>query len=145
MNYAELESKGLIHRYQGSKNQVAQRLELAERDIQTAQQIVANNWDWAYSIAYNAMLQAGRALMFHKGYRPVSGEGAHLAVVQFAEIALGKILANEINLFNKMRRKRHQAVYDAVGMISQEETRQAIGFAREFVNLIKQTIDKPAT
>jgi len=39
---------------------------------------------WAHNAAYNAMLQAGRALMFFKGYRPKSAEH-HLAVVSFVQ------------------------------------------------------------
>ncbi len=145
MNYGELESKGLIHPYPGSKKQVGQRLALAQRDIRTARKTLAENSDWAYSIAYNAMLQASRALIFHKGYRPTSGEGAHLAVVEFVKATLGQTLPNEVDLFNKMRRKRHRAVYDSLGMISQEEARQAVDFAQEFVNLIKQSIEEQKT
>jgi uncharacterized protein (UPF0332 family) len=43
--------------------------------------------DWAFSIAYNAIQQTIRALMFSKGYRP-SGSNQHVSVVRFAEIFL---------------------------------------------------------
>lgn len=142
MNYSELQNSGLIHPYHGSKKQVQKRLQLAERDIKTSQKIVAEDWDWAFSIAYNALLQAGRALMFYKGYRPTSGEGAHLAVVQFAEVTFGKTFENEMSLFNKMRQKRHKVIYDVAGIISQHEARQALKFARKFVGIIKEYIEK---
>ena len=36
----------------------------------------AKDYDWALSIAYNSVLQAGRSLMFYFGYRP-RGLGQH--------------------------------------------------------------------
>jgi len=140
MNYAELESKGLIHSYKASLKQIQEQIKLAERDIRTAKKMLAEDADWSFSIAYNAILQAGRALMFFRGYRPTSGEGAHVAVVQFAEITLGKAMRNEVDLFDRMRKKRHQAIYDQAGLISQEEARQSCAFAQEFVNAVKKTI-----
>jgi uncharacterized protein (UPF0332 family) len=142
MNYSELQNSGLIHPYHGSKKQVQEHLKLAERDIKTSQKIIAEDWDWAFSIAYNAILQAGRTLMFYKGYRPTSGEGAHLAVVQFAEVTFGETFENEISLFDKMRRKRHKVIYDVAGIISQHEARQAFKFAKKFVRIIKEYIEK---
>ena len=140
MSYLELQNRGLIHPHHGSKKQAQKYLKLAERDIKTSQKIIAEDWDWAFSIAYNAILQAGRALMFHEGYRPTSGEGAHIAVVQFAEITLGKAFENEISLFDKMRQKRHRVIYDVAGIISQHEAEQSFEFARKFVAIIREHI-----
>jgi len=39
-------------------------------ELNVARSVLNENCDWAFSIAYNAMLQAVRALMFSKGYRP---------------------------------------------------------------------------
>ena len=50
---------------------------LARRDIDTARTLLSTDCDWAYNIAYNAVLQAGRALMFAKGYRP-DGANQHI-------------------------------------------------------------------
>lgn len=62
--------------------------------------------DWTYSIAYNAILQAGRALMFAKGYRP-DGANQHISVVKFAELFLDE---SDALVFDRMRRKRHSSV-----------------------------------
>ena len=43
---------------------------LSERDIRVSKENFKNrNYDWAYSIAYNAVLQAGKSLMVVKGYK----------------------------------------------------------------------------
>jgi uncharacterized protein (UPF0332 family) len=113
---------------------------LARRDIDAAKGL--SNSDWAYSIAYNAMLQAARALMFAEGYRPSSGEGQHRSVVRFAELALGRAFEEETRFFDKMRVKRNRAVYDTAGIISEEEARQAVVFAVKFIRIVEDTLKK---
>jgi len=52
-------------------------LSLAERDLESAKHSFdAEDYDWALSIAYNAALQAGRALMFHLGVQAVQRRAA---------------------------------------------------------------------
>ena len=69
-NYEKLVDKGLIKPFKASVSQVKNRIDLAVRDIKTAKETMAYDRDWAFSIAYNAILQATRALMFDKGFRP---------------------------------------------------------------------------
>ncbi|MGD0822303.1 MAG: hypothetical protein ABSA71_16335 [Desulfomonilia bacterium] len=44
--------------------------------------------NWAFSMAYNAILQATHALMFAKGFQPASGPAQHKTVVLIAETTL---------------------------------------------------------
>jgi uncharacterized protein (UPF0332 family) len=90
MNYEELLNKGLIKRFKTSPAQVKNRMDLVKRDIKAAKAMLANDRDWAFTMAYNAILQATRALMFAKGFRPSAGEGQHKVAVKFAEITLGE-------------------------------------------------------
>jgi len=142
MSYEELLSEGLIKPLKVSDKQIRSRIALADRDIKTARVIMASDWDWGFSIAYNAILQAARALMFSKGYRPTRGEGQHLAAVRFAEIALGEQLGGEVYIFDKMRSKRHRVIYDVAGLISEQEAKQAFKFAQKFVKIIKGHLRK---
>ena len=58
---------------------------LAERDLKAAKDNFNDkNYDWALSIAYNAVLQAARALMFSLGYR-AKGKNQHKTVFEFLE------------------------------------------------------------
>jgi uncharacterized protein (UPF0332 family) len=140
MAYESLLKKGLIKSFNAAPSQISDRIGLARRDIETARTL--SNSDWAYNIAYNAMLQAARALMFAEGYRPGGGEGQHKTVVQFAELALGRTFEEEVRFFEKMRVKRNRAVYDTAGIISEEEARQAIVFAAKFIRIIEESINK---
>ena len=140
MSYEELLNKGLIKRFKPSPSQVKNRIELAQRDIKSAKVMMASDRDWAFAMAYNAILQATRALMFAKGFRPGTGEGRHKVAVQFAEITLGEKFHNEIYIFDKMRSKRHRVIYDVSGIISQKEARETFEFAVKFVDRVVELV-----
>ena len=69
MKYDELLKAGKIHRQKFSRPQIDQALKRAERDLKTAQKLLGQDYDWAFAIAYNAVLQASRAYMFAQGDR----------------------------------------------------------------------------
>jgi uncharacterized protein (UPF0332 family) len=124
---------------------VKNALNLAERDIHTAKNVLSDgDHDWAYSIAYNAMLQAGRALMFSQGVRP-KGEYKHVSVVEFIKQHFsGEFDEKTLYLFDKIRKKRHTAVYEQVNIISETEASTAIKTAENFTKTTKEIIQKGA-
>ena len=85
MNLSELLSKGLVEKFQPNREDIKNEIDIARNDLSSAKKMITiDEWGWAHNAAYNAMLQAGRALMFSKGYRPKSAEH-HLAVVSFVQ------------------------------------------------------------
>jgi uncharacterized protein (UPF0332 family) len=128
-----------IKPHRPDQNEITQLLQLAKRDLNTARRILDDAPDWAYSIAYNSILQAGRALMFFTGYRPRGGE-QHATVVEFVEERLGSTFEGQVKLFDQMRRKRHRVIYEASGLVSKKEAEQALEFAEKFVAQIIEMI-----
>ena len=122
----------------GRQEKIQDARDLALRDIATAQSLLTTNQDWAYTIAYNAVLQAGRALMFSHGYRP-DGANQHVSVVKFVELFLEK---NDSIIFDRMRRKRNSSVYDTAGSITESEAKFAFREAEDLVKKIFAVIDK---
>ena len=116
MDYSSLLKNNRITVGRFSQKQIHGCLDLAARDVKTARKIVMEDPDWGYTIAYNAMLQAARALMFSEGYR-ATGEAQHATVIQFAQISLGGEFNSTVQLMDVMRRKRHRAVYDIAGLV----------------------------
>ena len=84
----------------------------------------------------HAILQASRAFILAQGYRPRGAE-QHGTVVQFIEEALGESYSAQIALFDQMRRKRHRVVYEQMGLVSEQEAKQAVTFAKQFVEEIR--------
>ena len=74
MPFDRLTKSNRIRPHRADQNEIKQLLQLAIRDLSTATRNLDEAPDWAYSIAYNSILQAGRALMFFDGYRPRGGE-----------------------------------------------------------------------
>lgn len=136
MSLDSLMQGGYIKKLPISKSKVEDALSLAKRDITTAKSILDENSDWSFSIAYNAMLQSIRALMFSKGYRP-TGANQHITVVRFAELFLDEEI---VIIFDRMRRKRHSTVYDTAGTISKREAENAVDAAKKLVQDIEEMI-----
>ncbi len=66
-NYSHLLEDRRILREPAARGQVKQQLAAARRDLETARGLPTDENEWAYNIAYNAMLLAGRAVMFSEG------------------------------------------------------------------------------
>jgi uncharacterized protein (UPF0332 family) len=134
----DLEREGLIKKLPVDQKKVTDAIALAHRDVTTSRLLLTSDHDWAYTIAYNAVLQAGRALMFAHGYRP-DGANQHIAVVKFAQLYLKE---NDAVVFDRMRRKRHSSVYDTAGAISEAEAEFAVGQAEHLLNTIETLLKK---
>lgn len=141
MPYDKLIQQKRIKPYQAKPEEIKQLLKLAARDLASAERILADDPDWAFTIAYNAILQSSRAYIFAQGYRPRGAE-QHGTVVQFIEEALGKNYSAQIALFDQMRRKRHRVIYEQMGLVSEQEAKQASSFAKTFVEEIRLLITK---
>jgi len=136
MSIDELERSGIIKKLPVDKKKVHDSLDLARRDLNIARNMCEENCDWAFSIAYNSILQSVRALMFSKGYRPSSDSG-HISAVRFARLFLKE---GDVISFDRMRRKRHTAVYDIVGSISRTEADNALLRAEKFILEVEMLI-----
>jgi len=139
MSLDELLRDRIIYRIKTNKKMAKTNLKIALRDLTVAKHLLAEeNYDWTLSIAYNAMLQAGRALMFSKGFRPSTHFG-HIAVVRYARAVFRERLTDRmVDVFDQMRRKRHRAIYEAVDIVSSREAQNAVKWADEFVNKVKE-------
>ncbi|MEM2983496.1 MAG: HEPN domain-containing protein, partial [Candidatus Bathyarchaeia archaeon] len=83
MSLEELLRSKIIRKIQPNHELARNSIERARRDIDTAKTLIKNKkFDWSLAVTYDAMLQAGRALMFDKDYKPSSTEG-HIAVMKF--------------------------------------------------------------
>ena len=140
-DYSRLEKSRKVRKASFTKEQIKDNLDLGFRDLDIAKKNEGISADWCFSIAYNAMLQAARALMFSKGYRPV-GEGQHVTTIEFAGITLGPDFDKTIKAMDRMRTLRNKTVYDRVGLISQKDAERALATAENFLNAISEIFNK---
>jgi len=140
MKYDRLLKSGRIKKQQVSDDEIKRALSRAERDLKTARSVMAGDWDWGFAIAYNAVLQASRAFMFARGFRPASHEG-HKNTFAFMQIAMGKDYEDLITYFDRVRNKRNQVMYDVAGLISESEAKNLFKMAVDFVALVKKILE----
>ncbi|MCX5815405.1 MAG: hypothetical protein NTX75_04070 [Proteobacteria bacterium] len=81
------------------------------KDLKTAKANLEIDEGIAYSVAYLAMLRAGRAFMLLKGFRPSDGY-QHKTAVEFVRQVLGNEYSALIKHFDRMRRKRNLFTYE---------------------------------
>jgi uncharacterized protein (UPF0332 family) len=139
MNLSDLLEKKAIRKAEPDLLQAKECLKAAERDLEVAKETLEKSHDWALSIAYNSMLLGARALMFADGYR-IMGEERHKTAIEYADVKLGAKNRELIALFDRMRSKRHTAVYEKADSISEYEAKFAIKTAEEFLVKIKEKL-----
>ncbi len=112
----ELQSEGLIEPFASSSQQIIDKMDIAKRDLRNSKKIISDPdlAETTHNTAYNAMLQAGTALMYNMGYRPKRGrDNHHMVVVIFIKnIYSGQIPNNVIIAFNNGRNSRNKSQYD---------------------------------
>jgi uncharacterized protein (UPF0332 family) len=139
MSYEKLLAESKIGRITKKEFDLA----LPERDLETAKHnLDAGDYDWALSIAYNAVLQAARAMMFHLGYRPQGGE-QHKTVFEF--LRASGFDREMTNYFDSIRKTRHLAIYDVADTVSESMASEAITEAKDFVLKIRTFVLKIRT
>jgi len=141
MPYEQLIKMGRIRPYKVHPEEIQQLLKVSLRDLAAAARNLEEAPDWAYSMAYNAILQTSRALMLSEGYRPRGAE-QHATVVEFTQEKLGSTFGAQVSLFDQMRRKRNRVIYEVAGLVSKREAGQAVEFAKKFVAELTEEISR---
>lgn len=141
MNYQDLIDKGLLKEEKVDFEQINKLLGKAYGKIRASKILLENDDEEdAYTLAYEAMLLGGRALVFSYGFRPRT-VGSHKTVVEFAGRIIGDRYDVLVKKFDKMRKKRHYLIYGSSSDVSQTEVQNALKSANEFLEKIKQEIE----
>lgn len=135
MNFKEFIEKGLIEEIQPNFRQIANLQDRALKDLKTAEAILETDREWAYTIAYQAMMRAAKALILSEGYRP-KGREQQRTVVQLSGEILGKGFRTLTIKFDRIRRKGQWFFEDPEKPISKYEVEEAIKDAKEFIQKV---------
>ncbi len=140
MTFDELRDKGIIEPVTVDPAEIANLLRVARRDIATAESLLGTDYDWAFAVAYNAVLQSSVAYMAQCGFRPAN-RNKHYSTFRFMKQALSDQpeLASRLQRF---RKKRNTTVYESVGAVGETEVRDIIAFALRYVDMIRQRLPR---
>jgi uncharacterized protein (UPF0332 family) len=139
MNLSDLLKQDLVEQFKSDKDQVGNEMEGAGKNLASAKNMIGiEEWEWAHAAAYNAMLHAGRALMFYKGYRP-KGHDHHIAVVNFTiAVFSAKFPQDVLEYFDRGRKLRHEFMYDKVDIITPDKATKMVEKSEAFVDKAKE-------
>ena len=73
--------------------------------------------------------------MFSKGYLPTA-KNSHKTIVEFTKLILGDEYHSLISRFNRMRRRRHDFIYDSNNHITSHEAGSSLEAAKKLINKI---------
>ena len=132
MSIEDLLRERRIHRHETDMAAIGALAGRARDDLASAAHMLEQDADWALSIAYNAVLRCARALVFARGFRPASRE-SHKNTFAFLREIAPEDQRQLISYFDRIRVKRHQAVYDVEARTSQMEAKTLIEQARRFL------------
>lgn len=137
----EYSEKGLIKHQKTNMKTIENLISRSFKELKIAEANIKIDEGTAFTVAYTAMLHAGRSLMFLKGFRPSDGY-QHKTVVDFVSLILGEKYKVLTQRFDKMRRKRNLFTYEVSINISELEVENALKSASQFVKTIKDLIEK---
>ena len=120
--------------------QIAKYVAGARKKLESARKTLSFDEEASYQLAYEAMLKASLGLMLTFGVRPRSLPGHHVVIIEFAGEHLGKEFKHLITTFDRMRRKRNQAIYEVSGFISATDARHALDSADHYLDAISCAI-----
>jgi uncharacterized protein (UPF0332 family) len=138
-DFSDYLGQGLVKRRRPSFRQIKKQLERARKDLGTVAFVAEEDPQWAATIAYQAMIRSGRALLFAHGFLPADG-GQHKTVVTLTGRILGEKREALVQRFERLRRKRNTFFYDSEESFSQSEVRNALKAAKRLLEIIEQRV-----
>ncbi len=139
MNFKELLDKKKIEKVEKEEFED----NLAKKDIESAKHnLESEDYNWALSIAYNAVLRVSRSFMFYIGYRPI-GREHHKNVFEF--LRKTNFDKKFIDYFDNIRKKRNKFVYGIIEGTSKSNAEETINQAEKFVHEIRTFVQKNRT
>ena len=115
-----------IRKHESSVAEITNLFAIADRDI-TKSQTPGLGPEWGFDIAYNSALQSSTAALAAAGYQ-AERQNKHMRTIECLAFTLSWD-DKEIAFLDACRRKRHMAVYDQVGAISDQEASEMIQLA----------------
>lgn len=141
MDWDRYAAQGLIKAQRPNLVQIGRQVARADKDLKTVGLVIKHDPEWASTIAYQAMLRLGRALMFSHGYLPADGR-QHKTVVEITGKLLGGSFDLLVKRFDRMRRSRNVFFYDSLDADDEAQARTALETAAKLVAAIKAKLRK---
>jgi uncharacterized protein (UPF0332 family) len=141
MNYEKFLKNKLIKKQKPDFIQIQFQLQRSLKNLKAAEANLNIDLTWSMAISYHAIIRAGRALMFSKGFLPTTRK-SHKTIVEFTKLVLGHEYDTLVSKFNRLRRKRHDFIYDSKNRITYSEAISSLETAKKLIDEINMLVRK---
>jgi len=141
MPYEKFLRDNLIKKQIPDFKQIEYQLKRSLKDLKTAELNLKIDVTWSLTIAYHAMIRAGRSLIYANGFLPTIKQ-THKTIVSLTEKILGKDYDLLIRKFERLRRKRHDFIYDSVNHITLAEAKSSLDTAEKLIHRIIELVSE---
>lgn len=119
---------------------VANLINRARKDLRSAELLKQQDLEAAYTLLYDCMLHVALAYMPVLGVRPdISGK--HKTIIEYVRHALDEKYENQIQFYDRMRRKRHQLIYEpGPYTCTEKEFLESEKVTKEFLAIISNKV-----
>jgi hypothetical protein len=128
-----------IRRHDTSPEEIANLLAIADRDIGQSQTPGLGS-EWRFDIAYNAALQCAVAALAAAGFR-TERQNKHMRTIECLEFTI-ECESKDVHFLDQCRRKRHTAVYEVIGAISDREADEMVEFAKRLRGAVAAWLER---
>jgi hypothetical protein len=128
MSLNQLFDNGWLRRHQTSREEIANLLEIVDRDLMDAEKGISD--DWRFGIAYNAALKLCTILLYAEGYKPEKVL-QHYRTIQALPLILAEDRKNDAQYLDTCRTKRNILEYNYAGGITKDDADELIEFVKE--------------
>lgn len=136
MNLRDCFEEGWLKKDRTSKEKAEKSLENAEKYLQKARSnLKIGNYDVVVICSYTSMFHSSRAILFKDGIK----ERSHLCIVIYLRETYPQ-LRKLVNTVDFYRRRRHLVIYGLDTLTNEEEAKESIVNAREFLEKVKKMI-----
>lgn len=137
----KLRAEGFLRKEEIGNDQVRALLISAAKNIAASEKNIRIDEEACYTLAYNAMLKTARALVFLQKHRPSDGR-QHMTTIEVAGAVLGQEFSELILMFDKMRKKRNQFIYEPLLPLSMTEAKNALKTAKKFHDKVREFLSR---
>ncbi|HUT90724.1 MAG TPA: hypothetical protein VMY37_14570 [Thermoguttaceae bacterium] len=132
---------GWLQRNEPTVAQIQQLLRVVDRDVSDAQ-AKGLSADGKFEHAYDAALQLCLIALLASGYQVPKGAGLHKRAIDSLRYTLGDRWSDTADHVERCSRLRGQAIYERVGVVSEEDADDLLNTARQLrtdvINWLKE-------
>lgn len=126
-----------LKRVTPSAQVVQSLLAIAEREIADAS-LEGISVDGRFDHAYDAIRSLCEAALHASGYAVPKGGRKHERVIESLKFTVDGPWTDEVDLFDRARRLRHQSIYERIGVVRQRDADDLLETARRLLEATRE-------